>query len=112
MISLKVLALCISYLLTKYRCIGGGLGSVHAGGRGVGATRKRHGQQQQQQQQQRSCGEETKKFETFRELRTTEQLMGSDREARPSVQYVQCRVLRNGFETLASMCVREGSSGP
>ena len=51
------------------------------------------------------------KIETFHEFKTTGQLVGSDREARPSVQYVQYCVLRNGFETLASMCVREGSSG-
>jgi hypothetical protein len=36
--------------------------------------------------------------------------MGSDREARPSVQDVQYRILRNAFESLTSMCVREGSS--
>jgi hypothetical protein len=40
---------------------------------------------------------ETKKFETFREFKTIGQLVGSDREARPSVQYVQYRVLRNGI---------------
>jgi hypothetical protein len=58
-----------------------------------------------------SCEEEMKSLKLFRELKTIGQLTGSNAEARPSVQYVQYRVLRNGFETLTSMCVREGSSG-
>ena len=51
------------------------------------------------------------KFETFRSFKNTGQLAGSNKVAKPSVQRVQYRVLRNGFETLASMCVRGGSSG-
>jgi hypothetical protein len=86
------------------------LATVPAGCRGWGDGKGGRATQQAPAALMRTT-RRNEKVETCQTFKTTGQLLRCNGDARVRVRHVQYRVLRNGFEALTSMRVREGNSG-